>query len=221
MNASPRRFELIVFDWDGTLVDSAGHIVHCLQSAFRDLELPVPAVEAARHVIGLGMNDALSYLNPGLDPERYAEVAQRYSHHFLLGHEAIEFFPRVESGIEFLNSGGYLLAVATGKSRRGLDRALKSTPIGPCFHASRCADEGFPKPHPDMLETLMELLGAEPERTLMFGDTTHDLQMAASAGVEAVAAAYGAHPREALEDLEPLACVDSFGEFLEWLDREG
>jgi phosphoglycolate phosphatase len=221
MTASTRRFDLIVFDWDGTLVDSAGHIVHCLQSAFGDLQLPIPPAAAARHVIGLGMNDALNYLNPDLAPARYAEVAQRYSHHFLLGHQTIEFFPRVKEGIEALNRDGYLLAVATGKSRRGLDRALNDAGIGRHFHASRCADEGFPKPHPEMLQTLIDMLDADCERTIMFGDTTHDLQMAASAGVAAVAAGYGAHPRAELENLNPLACVDSFGEFLEWLNGNG
>jgi phosphoglycolate phosphatase len=180
------RFELLVFDWDGTLVDSAGHIVAALQAAFQDLDLPVPAPLAARHVIGLGLQDALAYLNPGLESSRYREVAERYGAHFLAGHEGIELFPMVAEGISALNQDGYLLAVATGKSRRGLDRALHSTALGPYFHATRCADEGFPKPHPDMLETLMRLLGVAREHTLMIGDTTHDLQMAVNAGVAAI-----------------------------------
>lgn len=216
----PRRFELLVFDWDGTLVDSAAHIVASLQAAFRDLDLPVPSAAAARHVIGLGLQDALSYLNPGLESSRYQEVADRYSVHFLAGHEDIELFPMVEEGIPTLNRDGYLLAVATGKSRRGLDRALHSTALGAHFHASRCADEGFPKPHPDMLETLIRSLGVARERTLMIGDTTHDLQMAASAGVHAVGLTYGAHPREELERLAPLACVGSFAELMGWLKRD-
>ena len=178
----PGRFELLVFDWDGTLVDSAGHIVASLQAAFRDLDLPVPGPEAARYVIGLGLKDALAYLNPGLESDRYHEVADRYSAHFMAGHEDIELFPMVEEGIPALNRDGYLMAVATGKSRRGLDRALQSTALGAHFHASRCADEGFPKPHPDMLETLMQMLGVKRERTLMIGDTTHDLQMAGMPG---------------------------------------
>lgn len=215
----PGRFELLVFDWDGTLVDSAGHIVASLQAAFRDLDLPVPGPEAARHVIGLGLQDALAYLNPGLESGRYREVADRYSAHFMAGHEEIELFPMVEEGIPALNRDGYLLAVATGKSRRGLDRALQNTALGAHFHASRCADEGLPKPHPDMLETLMRLLGVTRERTLMIGDTTHDLQMAANAGVPAVGLAYGAHPREELEHLAPLACVGSFAELMQWLKQ--
>ncbi len=216
----PARFELLVFDWDGTLVDSAAHIVASLQAAFQDLHLPVPGPEAARHVIGLGLQDALAYLNPGLESSRYREVAERYSTHFLAGHEDIELFPMVEEGIAALKRDGYLLAVATGKSRRGLDRALHSTALGPHFHASRCADEGLPKPHPDMLETLMRLLGVAREHTLMIGDTTHDLQMAANAGVPAVGLTYGAHPREELERLQPLACIGSFAELMQWLKQD-
>jgi len=217
----PGRFELLVFDWDGTRVDSAGHIVTSLQAAFRDLDLPEPSTYAARHVIGLGLQDALAYLNPGLEASRYREVADRYSTHFLAGHEDIELFPTVGEGIPALTRDGYLLAVATGKSRRGLDRALHSTGLGAHFHATRCADEGFPKPHPDMLETLMRLLGVTRERTLMIGDTTHDLQMAANARVSAVALTHGAHPPEELERLAPLACVGSFTELMQWLKQNG
>lgn len=201
--------------------DSAGHIVTALQAAFRDLGLPVPDDHAARYVIGLGLQDALSYLDPGLAADRYHEVTERYRHHFLAGDAAIRLFPMVPEGIADLEASGYLLAVATGKSRRGLDRALAATQLERYFHASRCADEGLPKPHPDMLETLIEKLDASPERTLMIGDTTHDLQMARNAGVAAVAVSYGAHPLPELERLEPLACVGSFRSLMEWLKQNG
>lgn len=217
----PSRYDLLVFDWDGTLVDSTGHIAVSLQSSFADLGLPVPTDEAARHVIGLGLQDALTYLNPGLPENRYAEVADRYRHHFLAGDGGICCFPDVTESIITLNRDGYLLAVATGKSRRGLDRSMQSLALAPHFHASRCADEGFPKPHPDMLETLMTLLGTTPERTLMIGDTTHDLQMAANAGVGAIAVSYGAHPLAELERLAPLACVGNFRELMQWLQQNG
>jgi phosphoglycolate phosphatase len=217
----PSRYDLLVFDWDGTLVDSTGHIAVSLQSSFADLGLPVPTDEAARHVIGLGLQDALTYLNPDLPENRYAEVADRYRHHFLSGDGGICCFPDVAESIITLNRDGYLLAVATGKSRRGLDRSMQSLALAPHFHASRCADEGFPKPHPDMLETLMTLLGTTPERTLMIGDTTHDLQMAANAGVGAIAVSYGAHPLAELERLEPLACVGNFRELMQWLRQNG
>lgn len=215
----PRRFDLLVFDWDGTLVDSAGHIASSLQAAFRDLELQVPSTAAARHVIGLGLQDAIAYLDPQLESSRYLEVAECYRVHFLAGDENIELFPFVDEGIPGLGLAGYLLAVATGKSRRGLDRALQSTALSPHFHASRCADEGFPKPHPEMLEILIDQLGVTPERTLMIGDTTHDLQMAINAGVSAVAVSYGAHPPEELKRLDPLVCVDSFPDLMQWLKQ--
>ena len=216
-----KRFDLLVFDWDGTLMDSAAHIAAALQAAFRDLDLPVPSNTAARHVIGLGLQDAMTYLNPGLDRNRYEEVADRYRVHFLAGDENVELFPAVAAGIPALNLEGYLMAVATGKSRRGLDRSLLATGLAPYFHASRCADEGFPKPHPEMLHAVMEMLGTVPERTLMIGDTTHDLQMAQSAGVAAVAVSYGAHVLDDLEGMKPLCCVGSFEQLLQWLKRNG
>lgn len=219
--AANTRYDLLVFDWDGTIVDSTGHIAASLQASFADLGLPVPSSEAARHVIGLGLQDALTYLNPDLPEVRYEEVTDRYRHHFLAGDAGICCFPDVAHSIASLNRSGYLLAVATGKSRRGLDRSMQALALAEHFHASRCADEGFPKPHPDMLETLMDMLGVDPERTLMIGDTTHDLQMAANAKVGAVAVTYGAHAVTDLQSLKPLACVASFGELMQWLRQNG
>jgi phosphoglycolate phosphatase len=216
-----KRFDLLVFDWDGTLMDSAAHIASALQSAFRDVGLAVPSTAAARHVIGLGLEDAMMYLNPGLDRARYAEIADRYRVHFLAGDQDVGLFPAVATGIAALNQNGYLMAVATGKSRRGLDRSLSATGLVPYFHASRCADEGFPKPHPDMLQTIMEMLGTVPDRTLMIGDTTHDLQMAQNAGVAAVAVSYGAHLTGDLESMNPMGCVSSFEHLLQWLKQNG
>ena len=216
-----KRFDLLVFDWDGTLIDSASHIACALQSAFRDLDLPVPTTEAARHVIGLGLEDAMMYLNPGLDRARYAEVADRYRVHFLAGDHAVELFPAVASGIAALNQQGYLLAVATGKSRRGLDRSLSKTGLASYFHATRCADEGFPKPHPEMLQVIMETMGVVSNRTLMIGDTTHDLLLAQNAGVSSVAVSYGAHLIEDLENMNPAVCVGSFEQLLQWLKQNG
>lgn len=213
----PQRFQLLVFDWDGTLMDSAGAIVLSIQAASRDLGLPVPSVERARHIIGLGLSEALSYLFPELDASEQDAVVERYRHHFLAKDADIPLFPGAIEGIGELHAAGFLLAVATGKSRRGLDRALESTGLKRFFHGSRCADESFSKPHPGMLLDLMEELGADPQRTLMIGDTTHDLEMARNAAVASLAAAYGAHPKENLLALSPLACVDDFGELREWL----
>jgi phosphoglycolate phosphatase len=216
-----RRFDLLVFDWDGTLMDSAAHIACALQSAFRDLALPVPSTAAARHVIGLGLEDAMMYLHPDLDRAHYAQIADRYRLHFLAGDQSVELFPAVATGIAALSQAGYLMAVATGKSRRGLDRSLSATGLMAYFNASRCADEGFPKPHPEMLLVIMEMLGARPDRTLMIGDTTHDLQMAQNAGVPAVAVSYGAHLIEDLESLSPMGCVGSFEQLMQWLKQNG
>jgi phosphoglycolate phosphatase len=215
------RYDLLVFDWDGTLVDSTGHIAAALQSAFADLELPVPSMQAARHVIGLGLQDALTYLNPALPASRYGDVAERYKFHFLAGDAGIACFPGVEQGVQALNRDGYLLAVATGKSRRGLDRQMKTLALEPHFHASRCADEGFPKPHPEMLQKLMDELGTTPSRTLMIGDTTHDLQMAANAQVGAIALTCGAHDVSDLQSLQPVACLADFRDLMQWLRQNG
>ena len=212
-----RRFELLVFDWDGTLIDSASAIVASLQTACLDLGLPVPSEERARHIIGLGLHDSLAYVLPGVAPEVYSSVAERYGHHFRLRDPHTPLFPGVEQALRALREAGYLLAVATGKSRRGLDRALDQTGLRPVFHATRCGDESASKPDPGMLMDLMEILGAAPAQTLMIGDTTHDLQMAINAGVAGVAAAYGAHPRAQLAALRPLACMDQPQELWHWL----
>ena len=217
----PRRFDLLVFDWDGTLVDSAAHIVKSLQNACRDLQLPVPSEARARHVIGLGLRDALAHVLPGVDETRYTDVVSRYRAHFLAGDGAIVPFPHVRRGIAQLERDGFLLAVATGKSRQGLDRALRMVGLGAAFAATRCADEGFPKPHPDMLHNLMRSLGVQAKRTLMIGDTTHDLEMAANASTEAVAVSYGAHSEDELAAHHPLACVGTFVELLAWLQTNG
>lgn len=210
-------FGLLVFDWDGTVVDSAAHIVGSLQAACRDIGLPCPEERRARYIIGLGLQDAMNYLLPDLPASDYPRLVERYRYHFIAGDQAVEPFAGMVEVLAELHSRGFLLAVATGKSRRGLDRAFSDTGLGRYFHLSRCADEGFSKPHPDMLLTLMESLDVSHERTLMIGDTTHDLQMALNAGVSAVAVAYGAHEKEALYALEPLACVHSCAELSTWL----
>jgi phosphoglycolate phosphatase len=215
---SPGRFELLVFDWDGTVVDSAAHIVASIQAACADLGVGVPAEERARYIIGLGLQDAMRHLLPELPTADYPRLAERYRHHYLAGDDKVVPFGGVQHGLAHLHAAGFLLGVATGKSRRGLDRALHDTGLHRWFHASRCADEGFAKPHPDMLLFLMDLLNVAPERTLMIGDTTHDLEMARNAGVPALAVSYGAHPEEQLAGLDPLACVRCFGDLMAWLE---
>jgi phosphoglycolate phosphatase len=214
-------FDLIVFDWDGTLMDSAAAIVASLQGACRDLDFPVPGDEQARYIIGLGLHDALSYILPGLDASQHSRVADRYRHHFLALDRGTTLFPGIPEVVASLHDAGYQLAIATGKSRRGLTRALDATGLVSYFHASRCADEGHTKPHPGMLQAVMHELGAESDRTLMVGDTTHDLQMARAAGVAALGVAYGAHAHDALLGCEPLGCVSSVVELRDWLAAHG
>ena len=213
----PERFDLIVFDWDGTLMDSAAAIVRAMQAAARDLDLPPPPDERARYVIGLGLGDALRHAIPELEEAAYPRMVERYRHHYLSSDHELSLFEGVDALIDALAGRGHLLAVATGKSRVGLNRALGHTGLGRYFHATRCADECFSKPHPAMLEELMDELGATPERTLMIGDTTHDLQMAKNARTGGLAVGFGAHPMEVLAAESPLACVSTPGELAGWL----
>ncbi len=211
------RFQLLVFDWDGTIVDSASAIVESIRLACADIGQPVPPAERARYVIGLGLADAIRHVAPDLLPHHYPRLADRYRHHFLMRDHAIGLFAGMADMLDELARRGFLLAVATGKSRRGLDRALGDAGLGHRFVATRCADEGFPKPHPDMLLHLMAALGVDREATLMIGDTTHDLELARNAGVGAVAVSYGAHSRGVLEAHAPLAALDSVSDLRDWL----
>lgn len=215
----PQRYDLIVFDWDGTLMDSAALIVDSLQAASRDLGLAVPSGEQARHVIGLGLSEAIAYLFPSLPTRDYDELIERYRHHYLGRDEATPLFAGVDSLVADLHQSGFMLAVATGKSRRGLDRALDNTGLRPWFHASRCADECFSKPHPEMLLQLMAHLGSTPVRTLMIGDTSHDLGMARAAAVDGLAVSYGAHSESALHAAQPLACLPNVEVLRLWLNN--
>lgn len=214
----PKRFELIVFDWDGTLIDSAAAIVACIQGAARDLGLAVPDDARARHVIGLGLRDALAYAVPELPESDYGRMAERYRHHYLALDADLPLFAGARELLDNLRGRGHRLAIATGKSHAGLTRALDHQRLHGIFAATRCADQCAPKPAPDMLLELMRELATEPGGTLMIGDTAHDLQMAASAGVASVAVGYGAHPAEHLLPLGPLALAESTAELAAWLD---
>jgi len=218
-DAATRRFELIVFDWDGTLVDSTALIAESLQQACRDLGLPVPDDAAARYVIGLGLADAMKSVAPELPLHRHSELGARYREHYLAREAGIPLFAGARELLAELDAAGYLLAVATGKTRAGLARSLARIGLEGTFHATRCADEGFPKPHPDMLLHLMERLAVEPDATLMIGDTTHDLDLAQNAGAAGLAVAYGAHPTTDLVGRSPLATLHSVAELREWLAR--
>jgi len=211
------RYRLLVFDWDGTLADSTSIIASALQAACRDVGEPVPDDVAARFVIGLGLAEALALVAPALSVNRHPELSARYRHHYLARDAEIPLFDGVPALLADLSEEGFMLAVATGKTRVGLDRALTSHTLAERFNATRCADEGRPKPHPEMLQHLMARLGVVPAETLMIGDTTHDVELARAAGVDAVAVAYGAHQPEGLAAARPLATVHSIGELRTWL----
>ena len=211
------QYQLIVFDWDGTLLDSAGAIARAIQASCRDLGLTVPSDAQARHVIGLGLADALSHAVPELKPEDYPAMIERYRHHFLSVDNQLTLFPGTRQMLARLQAAGHLLAVATGKSRVGLERALDQSGLRSFFMASRCADECHSKPHPQMLEELLEEFALAPEAAVMIGDTSHDLLMASNAGVAALAVTYGAHPRAHLHEHRPLACLDSVADLDQWL----
>jgi phosphoglycolate phosphatase len=214
-----KKFDLIVFDWDGTLMDSTGTIARCIQAAARDLGLPVPDDRAASHVIGLGLHDALQLALPGLDPKHYPRVVERYRHHYLAQDKELPLFDGVREMLSELSQAGYFLAVATGKSRVGLNRALNSANLLSAFDATRCADETFSKPHPAMLQELTRELGQDMQRTVMIGDTTHDLQMAMNAGAAGIAVHYGAHPSHELQALNPLFAANSVSDLHAWLNE--
>lgn len=213
------KYELVVFDWDGTLLDSAGAIVLAIQAACRDLELPVPEDGRARHVIGLGLEDAMRHAVPDLPADRYPAMVDRYRHHYLSGDHQLTLFAGVPQMLVRLQAAGHILAIATGKSRAGLDRALDHSGLRPLFQASRCADECHSKPHPQMLDELMAEFGVPAASTVMIGDTSHDLLMASNAGVDALAVTYGAHPHAHLLEHKPAACLNSVPELDQWLGK--
>lgn len=217
MHEPAKRYRLLVFDWDGTLADSTSHIAGAIQQTCRDLGVPAPDDRSARHVIGLGHRDALGLVAPTLPAADIARFSERYRAHYLAGDADIPLFEGVREMLDELDRRGLLLGVATGKTRAGLARAMAQHGIAHRFTASRCADETFPKPHPEMLLSLIDLAGVTAEETLMIGDTTHDLDLARNAGVSAVAVAYGAHPATGLAAMKPLATVHSIGELRSWL----
>ena len=213
----PRRFDLIAFDWDGTLFDSTAIIVRCIQAAVRDVGGTVPSDKAAAYVIGMGLMQALAHAAPDVPPEKYTDLGNRYRFHYLQHQDDLSLFDGVLPLLDDLRERGHLLAVATGKSRRGLDDVLHTVQLRGMFDGSRTADQTAGKPHPLMLNELMADFDVSPERLLMVGDTTHDLQMAVNAGCASVGVSYGAHEPEAFQTLRPLHVAHSVRELHDWL----
>lgn len=203
-------YKLLIFDWDGTLMDSEAQIIQCMQSAFADFDLQEPTPDAVRNIIGLGLSEAIQALHDDADAELIEGLFNRYRHHFFSDQVLpANLFPGVEQTLSELDADGYLMAVATGKGRHGLDKVLNETGLGRYFVATRCADETFSKPHPEMLNQLIEFAGIEVKEAVMIGDTEYDLQMATNAGADSIAVSYGVHEVERLMQFNPLTCISS------------
>lgn len=212
-----RQFDLIAFDWDGTLFDSTAIITRCIQLAVADVGGTVPSDKEASYVIGLGLMQAMVHAAPDIPKEKYPELGARYKHHYLAHKNDTSLFAGVLPMLNELKSRQYLLAVATGSSRAGLNDVLDAVALRGMFDSSRTADETASKPHPRMLQELMAELGVPPERVLMVGDTTHDLQLALNAGCASVGVSYGAHAPAMFADLGPRCVVHSVAELHAWL----
>ena len=217
----PRRFDLIAFDWDGTLFDSTQIIVHCIQQAVADVGGAVPSDREAAYVIGMGLMEALAHAAPDVPRERYAELGAQYRRHYMARQNDLSLFPGVLPMLAALRERHHWLAVATGKSRRGLDEVLKTEQLHGLFDGSRTADETAGKPDPRMLHELMREFGTDPERTLMIGDTTHDLEMARNAGTASVGVSYGAHEPATFEVYPTLHVAHSVADLAAWLSEHG
>jgi len=215
--ATARNFDLIVFDWDGTLFDSTALIARCIQASCADLGVAVPSDHDASYVIGMGLVEALRHAAPGLARERYPELGERYRHHYVQRQHEIVLFDGTLPMLQMLKARNHWLGVATGKSRRGLDEALQHVELKNLFDATRTADETRSKPHPQMLLELMAEFGVAADRTLMIGDTTHDLELADNAGAASVGVSYGAHNPAAFAALGPRHVAHSTADLHAWL----
>lgn len=212
-----RQFDLIAFDWDGTLFDSTAIIARSIQAAVCDVGGAEPSLTQASYVIGLGLMQALAHAAPDVPESRYPELSERYRHHYFAAQHDISMFDGVLALLADLKSQGYILAVATGKSRRGLDAALATQTLSGVFDGSRTADETAGKPDPLMLKQLMAEFDVPAERTLMVGDTTHDLLMAQNAGCPSVAVSYGAHEPQAFAKLSPRFVAHNVPQLHMWM----
>ena len=216
-----RNFDLIAFDWDGTLFDSTKIITRCIQAAVKDVGGTVPTDQQAGYVIGLGLMQALAHAAPDVPVEKYPALNERYRHHYESQHDDLSLFDGVLTLLAGLKASGHLLAVATGKSRRGLDQTLKSVELRGVFDSSRTADETAGKPDPRMLLELIDEFKLPAARVLMVGDTTHDLQMALNAGCPSVGVSYGAHEPATFVTLNPLFVAHSVPDLGRWLTVNG
>ena len=216
-NVKNRDFDLIVWDWDGTIANSTGMITNAIVKAAEQVGLPTLDPIAASNIIGLGLKESIYALYGDIPTEKAQALAAQYTANYYADESEIPLFDGVKETIIELNRRGYKLAVATGKGRRGLNLALQHCGLGNYFHATRTVDECFSKPHPQMLDELMDFLVATPERTLMIGDTSYDLQMAQNAGVAAVGVTFGAQSQDKLVGYNPIKIFNQFNDLSTWL----
>jgi phosphoglycolate phosphatase len=211
-------YQLIIFDWDGTLMDSAQKIANCIIASAHDADLPPPSDHDAKSIIGLGLFEAMRQLFPGAREAQIVKVVEAYKYHFVKGDVTEQgYFSGVEKGLAKLEEQGVFLAVATGKSRAGLDRVFGEGDLHQHFVVSRCADETRSKPHPQMLHEILEFTSIAPHKAIMVGDTTYDMDMACNAGVAGLGAGYGVHTELQLRSSKAIDVKHSFADLLDWL----
>jgi len=213
-----KKYQCIVFDWDGTLMDSIQKIVECLQSAAEDVDLPIPTVAAAKDIIGLGLQEAMLAIFGDISEQKVSEIVERYRFYFLEDNQTSQpLYPSVRSGLKILDETGVALCVATGKARRGLDRVMSKENLESLFFYTRCADESRSKPHPQMLLDILNHTALDSERVLMVGDTTYDMEMAAGANIDSVGLTHGVHSKQRLLSSGADQVFSNFDELLDWL----
>ncbi|MCW9013969.1 MAG: HAD-IA family hydrolase [Gammaproteobacteria bacterium] len=222
-NQEQLSYKLLIFDWDGTLMDSEARIVNCLRAASTEvIGEETRSNDELKDVIGLGLREALKKLHPSINSQTIEKMADAYRYQYLeINDTPSELFPGVEELLEELENTGYWLAIATGKGRQGLDQALEYTGLGHRFHTTRCASETFSKPHPLMLEEILNQLGLEVADALMIGDTEYDMEMAKNIGMDRLGVSYGVHATERLEIHQPIGCIHNITELTDYLKTPG
>jgi phosphoglycolate phosphatase len=213
----PRKYQLIIFDWDGTIIDSQAHIISCMKKSMADENLSIPPDNQIRHIIGLSLDRAILMLHPELDNVMVNRISDHYRRHFFAETHQSELFNGVAETIQDLHASGYFLAVATGKGRRGLDIALKNTGLEPFFHITRCADETRSKPDPLMLDEILTDLDLDAEKAIMVGDTSYDMDMAGNIKMDCIAVTYGMHDKEHLKGSNPTYLIDSIDQLSQYV----
>ncbi|MGB5261438.1 MAG: HAD-IA family hydrolase [Gammaproteobacteria bacterium] len=214
------RIRCIVFDWDGTLMDSESQIVHCLHASIADLGLAPMDDDTVKNIIGLGLREAIDTLVPGRDADFHRAFVEAYREHWF-AHGGSELFAGAREVLDLLKANDILLGVATGKARRGLVRVLGETGLNDYFDATRCSDEAISKPHPQMLLEVMEELSVSPQETVMVGDTEYDMEMATHAGAAKIAVRSGVHSADRLSRHDPLVCLNNVADMPAWMSGRG